>query len=76
MAVRSLYRYVRHRIRHIPSEGVQYLGICTRDGRGQDSDPQREETAAQDWMLKHAGMTGHQFFLRMVVTDYAQVFRD
>ncbi|MGI5443333.1 hypothetical protein ACQEV4_40165 [Streptomyces shenzhenensis] len=75
MTVRSVYRFVDHTIRHVPDGGVTYEAFCVSVGCGEDSGPQGEQDAAQDWALKHTGATGHDLF-RRVVTDHARVTRE
>lgn len=74
MAVRSVFRFVDHTIRHVPDGGYTFEIFCTAHECGEDSGPQGEQDAAQDWALKHTGATGHDLF-RRVATDHARVTR-
>lgn len=75
MNTRAVYRYVPHTIRHAPEGGVTYEAFCVTFGCGEESGPQGEQEAAQDWCLRHTGRTGHELF-RRVFTDHARVTRD
>ncbi|MCX5605883.1 hypothetical protein OOK29_48060 [Streptomyces phaeochromogenes] len=71
---RAVYRFVDHTINHAPEGGYTFEIFCTAHECGEESGPQGEQTAAQDWALKHAGATSHDLF-RRVVTDHARVTR-
>ena len=75
MTVRAVIRYVSHTIRHAPEGGVTFEAFCTTPECGDDSGPQEAQGSAQDWCLRHTGLTGHDLF-RRVVTDHARVTRD
>lgn len=72
---RSVYRHVEHTISHVREGGIIWETFCRAEGCGLDSGPQDEQNDAQDWALRHSGMTGHTRF-RRVVTDNAEVTRD
>ncbi|MBW1600405.1 hypothetical protein HPT28_25940 [Streptomyces sp. JJ38] len=74
MSVRAVYRFVDHTIRHVPEGGFVFEIFCASAGCDEDSGPQGEQDAAQDWALKHTGRTGHDLF-RRVATDHARVTR-
>ncbi|MGW8475729.1 DUF7848 domain-containing protein [Streptomyces sp. NPDC055898] len=74
MSTRAVYRYVPHAIRHVPEGGVTYEVFCVAVGCGEESGPQGEQEVAQDWALRHTGLTGHDAF-RRVFTDHACVTR-
>ncbi|MET9695737.1 hypothetical protein ABZY31_02285 [Streptomyces sp. NPDC006529] len=61
-----------HTIRHAPEGGVTYEAFCAAYGCGAESGPQDGQGAAQDWALRHAGLSGHDLF-RRVYTDHARV---
>ncbi|MGW0394112.1 DUF7848 domain-containing protein [Streptomyces sp. NPDC003042] len=71
---RAVLRYVAHTIRHAPEGGVIYEAFCAAYQCRAESGPQDEQTAAQDWALRHTGQTGHDLF-RRVYTDHARVTR-
>ncbi|MDT0544902.1 MULTISPECIES: hypothetical protein [Streptomyces] len=73
--VRSVMRFVPHTIRHVPDGGVTFEAFCITSGCGEESGPQEEQEAAQQWCLRHTGRTGHDLF-RRVVTDHARVTRE
>ncbi|NEB57395.1 hypothetical protein G3I48_34745 [Streptomyces griseus] len=70
----TVYRFVDHTIRHEPTGGTTFEAFCTAHECGQESGPQSEQEAAQDWALRHCGQTGHDLF-RRVYTDHARVSR-
>ncbi|WKK20979.1 hypothetical protein QZH56_18985 [Streptomyces olivoreticuli] len=74
MTARAVYRFVEHKIEHVPAGGVTFETFCAAGDCGEDSGPQDEQEAAQDWALRHAGRTSHDLF-RRVVTDHARVTR-
>ncbi|CAM5418753.1 hypothetical protein SAVIM338S_02279 [Streptomyces avidinii] len=69
---RSTYRFVDLTIRHVPEGGVIWETFCRTEGCGLDSGPCDSQEAAQDWALRHSGVTDHDLFKR-VVTDNAEV---
>ncbi|MGW7102943.1 DUF7848 domain-containing protein [Streptomyces sp. NPDC054838] len=69
-----MYGYVAHTIRHAPEGGITYEAFCAAPRCGADSGPQDAQEAAQDWALRHTGLTGHDLF-RRVFTDHARVTR-
>ncbi|WP_456340245.1 DUF7848 domain-containing protein [Streptomyces europaeiscabiei] len=72
---RAVLRFVPHTIRHEPQGGVTFEAFCVTPDCGEDSGPQGEQAAAQDWCLRHTGRNpGHDLF-RRVVTDHARVTR-
>ncbi|MFF5445070.1 hypothetical protein [Streptomyces sp. NPDC012888] len=71
---RAVFRYVPHAIRHAPEGGVTYEAFCVAVGCGVPSGAHDEQAGPQDWALRHAGLTGHGLF-RRVVTDHARVSR-
>ncbi|WP_101258448.1 hypothetical protein [Streptomyces barkulensis] len=75
MSARAVYRFVAHTIRHVPEGGVTYEVFCVAHDCGENSGPQGEQDAAQDWALRHTGRTGHELF-RRVFTDHARVTRE
>ncbi|MFD5650975.1 hypothetical protein [Streptomyces sp. NPDC127039] len=74
MAVRTVFRFVDHTIRHVPESGVTFEIFCAATECDEDSGPQDEQETAQDWALRHTGATGHDLF-RRVATDHARVTR-
>ncbi len=71
---RTVMRYVKHVITHVPEGGVTAELFCTAHGCGQSSGPQGDPDDAQDWALRHTGRTGHDVF-RREYTDHARVTR-
>ncbi|MFE6163349.1 hypothetical protein ACFQ7F_31055 [Streptomyces sp. NPDC056486] len=74
--MRSIYRFVAHRLRRIPGSGPIYLAICTREDCHEDSGPSMDQVSVNDWAVKHCGTTEHDLFIRIVSTDYVRVHRD
>lgn len=72
---RTVLRHVPHTIRHVPDGGVTFEAFCVAFGCDENSGPQAEQEAAQDWCLRHTGRTTHDLF-RRAVTDHARVARD
>ncbi|OKI01107.1 hypothetical protein A6A06_19890 [Streptomyces sp. CB02923] len=75
MSTHAVYRYVPHTIRHVPEGGVSYEAFCTAAGCDAESGPQEDQDPAQQWALRHSGLTGHDLF-RRVVSDHARVTRE
>ncbi|WKX71828.1 hypothetical protein [Streptomyces sp. XD-27] len=73
--MRTVMRYVRHRIRHEPEGGITAEAYCVTVGCGVESGPQGDLDAVQLWCLRHTGRTGHDLF-RRVCTDHARVTRE
>ncbi len=73
---RAVLRFVPHTIRHVPEGGVTFEAFCTAPGCGDDSGPQDDQEAAQDWCLRHTGQNPDHDLFRRVVTDHARVTRD
>lgn len=72
MSPRAVYRHVAHTIRHAPEGGiVAYEAFCVTVGCDAESGSHDKQEAAQDWVLRHTGRTGHDLF-RRVVTDHAK----
>ncbi|WP_443732327.1 DUF7848 domain-containing protein [Streptomyces niphimycinicus] len=74
MTTRAVYRFVNHTIRHDPEGGVTFEAFCATPGCDEESGPQEDPEAAQEWCLRHTGRTGHDLFRRFV-TDHARVTR-
>ncbi|WP_443735654.1 DUF7848 domain-containing protein [Streptomyces hygroscopicus] len=74
MSTRAVYRFVNHTIRHEPDGGVTFETFCVTPGCDENSGPQDDRQAAQEWCLRHTGRMGHDLF-RRVVTDHARVTR-
>ncbi|NEW76248.1 DUF7848 domain-containing protein [Streptomyces rhizosphaericus] len=72
---RSVMRFVSHTIRHVADGGVTFEAFCATPDCGEESGPQEDQEAAQQWCLRHTGRTGHDLF-RRVTTDHARVTRD
>ncbi|MCQ6555102.1 hypothetical protein NPS70_18170 [Streptomyces sp. C10-9-1] len=72
MTPRAAYRHVDHTIRHAPDGDVTYAAFCATADCEARSGPQDRQETAQDWALRHAGLTGHRLF-RRVYTDHAEV---
>ncbi|WP_432065289.1 hypothetical protein [Streptomyces sp. C10-9-1] len=54
--------------------GEGNVAFCATADCEARSGPQDRQEAAQDWALRHAGLTGHRLF-RRVYTDHAEVTR-
>jgi hypothetical protein len=72
---RAVLRFADHTIRHVAEVGVTFEAFCA-SGCDDTSGPQKDQEAAQDWALRHAGCNPDHDLFRRVVTDHARVTRN